>query len=137
MKRPRIQTRFLGLGDEMNHLNDWVLWLRVHGGFHHTAGRQMLERHRSLLDAAGLDDGSIMLQEHWAGYCEAVGNHARAATHRDRQVELIEALFRIGGPIPPIDNAYLERARQAAADDRGRGGETRKQGVSDPPATPV
>ena len=120
MGRPKRRAGFLGPADELNYLNDLVLWLNANRGLDRNTGRRALVRYRVLLDAAGLDDGSILLQEHWATYYEVTSAFTHAAAHRDRQVELVESLFRIGGPIAPIDHAYLDRARLAAAHDRKR-----------------
>lgn len=69
----------------------------------------LLERFHQLLTTAGTDDGSIVLQEHWAQYYEAMGDYAQAARHRERAIELVEHLLSIDGPIGSIDEAFLLR----------------------------
>jgi hypothetical protein len=36
-----------------------------------------------------------------------MGDFAQAARHREREIELVEKLFSIGGPVGSIDEAFL------------------------------
>jgi hypothetical protein len=79
VKRPDVRHDFLSEGDELNYLSDMV-------GFHLRSGRESsidmqssLRRFHELLAHRGLDDGSIMLQDHWALLHEAARSSSRAA----------------------------------------------------------
>ena len=55
----------------------------------------MLRRFKELLDELGTDDGSILLQDHWALWHEKSGSLDQAVAHRLREIELLCRLFEI------------------------------------------
>jgi hypothetical protein len=101
--------------DERNYLADVVKYLFASGKLRDRTAAGHIARLGASLTSAGRDDGSILLQEYWALLYEARGNIARAIPHREREIELIDQLFEIGGPIESvipehsINNAYLAR----------------------------
>src|SRR5687768_4318827 len=115
MKHPRMRRTFLNAGDERNYLADVIKFLAATARLRERAAAGYLRRLEASLKAEGPDDGSILLQEYWALLYEARGDVARAIPHREREVELIERLFEIGGPVESmvagysIDHAFLAR----------------------------
>jgi tetratricopeptide (TPR) repeat protein len=93
-------------GTERNDLSDSIA-LAIDDAVQPLVLARLLERFHQLLTAAGTDDGSILLQEHWAQYYEAMGDFAQAARHREREIELVEELLSIGGPVGSVDEAFL------------------------------
>ena len=122
-RRPRKRTKFLNPGDELNHLNDVLRYLLSNGQSRSAEAAPTLRRFGELLAERGLDDGSIVLQEHWALLYEVLEDYPRAIRHRTRQAEIVERLFEIGGPVPPIDHAYLAEVPRSLARDYQRVGD--------------
>ena len=125
MKRPMKRHDFLSSGDELNYLNDVVRYLAAQGDVEKVA--PCLNRMHELLRPMGTDDGSIMLQDHWAVLHEIRGDFVQAVPHRQREVELIEKLFEIDGPIAPVDFGFLIQTMDALANDYLQFGEVDKE----------
>lgn len=124
MKRPGKRHKFNNIKDELNYLSDIVR-------YHHAMGdrnraNRCLPRMKELLAVAGADDGSIILQDHWAVFHEASGNLSEAISCREREISLIRCLFQIGGPVPPIDHEFLRDVTGILARDYALAGETEK-----------
>lgn len=71
------------------------------------AAARDLERFHNLLTAAGHDDGSILLQEHWALYFRASGDTRSAIPFLEREIELVKALIALGGPTESVGYDFL------------------------------
>src|SRR3954467_12228878 len=116
IRRPRKRKYFLNPGDERNYLSDMLHCFVADGTIGSLEGAAHLSRFETLFRAKGRNDGSILLQQHWAQFFEIRGEIRRAARHREREIELIERLFAIGGPIESmnpiysINEAFLARA---------------------------
>ena len=111
VRKPRPRRRFLNVGDELNHLNNLVRWWAAVELLESVEGVKAVDRFQELLNASGTDDGSIMLQEHWAVYFGAVGDRMQALRHRVREVALVERLVQIGSPDGTFDQRYLAELR--------------------------
>jgi hypothetical protein len=107
MKRPAARIDFLNAGDELNYLSDFVRYFASKGASNSAEAAPFLQRFSDLLQQSGSDDGSILLQDHWALLHEIKGDIPKAIEHREREVELIERLFAIGGPIGSVDYSFL------------------------------
>jgi hypothetical protein len=122
-KRPPFRRDFLGNGDELNYLSDVLTYL---GSIDETGTEEairLLGRFADLLNQRGLDDGSIMLQDHWALLHELRGNVAQAIVHRQREIALIERSFTLGGPVGDVNHAFLRAKMEMLAHDYCRHGE--------------
>jgi hypothetical protein len=108
--RPPLRTNFLGRADELNYLSDLVRCLARETDDDINERSLTLARFEELLGESGVDDGSIILQDHWALFYEAQGDLGNAAQARAREIELIDNLFSIGGPVGPITSEYLRAA---------------------------
>jgi hypothetical protein len=106
-KRPQTQHEFLGLGDKRNYFSDLVRYYDREGALASQESTAALCTFHELLEQCGKDDGSIMLQDHWSQYYEAVGEAQLAIIHREREIELIEKLFLIEGPVASMNRAFL------------------------------
>ena len=116
-KRPKVRYDFLNNHDELNHLSDMIHFY-IQGG--HTPpmpAESLLRRFHDLLTRVGLDNGSIVLQDHWALLHEVEGRKAQAIAHREREIELIERLFAIGGPVGDINDQFLTEVLNALHQD--------------------
>ncbi len=111
---------FMNDGDECNHLND-VVCAHLESG--DSCPKATIDRFEELLNRRGRDDGSIMLQDHWAVLLEYQGDFRKAIWHRRREAQLIELAFSLGGPIGPIDHEYLAKVLRLLASDLDRVGE--------------
>ena len=115
MKRPRMRRTFLNAGDERNYLADVIKYFAATARLRGRVAAGYLRRLEASLKAEGPDDGSILLQEYWARLYDARGDVAGAIPHREREIELIELLFEIGGPVESmvagysVDHAFLAR----------------------------
>jgi hypothetical protein len=107
MKRPRKRQTFRSEAAELNYLNDVIQSVSSRGEISSSELKILLRRFHELLVPSGLDDGSIMLQDHWAVFHEASSNFGSAIGHRVREVELIHKLFAIDGPVGPVDLSFL------------------------------
>src|SRR4051812_34582531 len=96
-KQPKRRRKFLNGGDELNYLSDKICSHLQNRRRFPKRLEAILHRFHDILDESGLDDGSIMLQDHWALLHEAEGRMVEAIVHREREIELIEHLFSIGG----------------------------------------
>ena len=115
MKKPMKRHDFLGSGDELNYLNGVVRYLAAQGDEEKVS--PCLIRMHELLRPMGTDDGSIMLQDHWAVMYEIRGDFLQAIPHREREIEYIEKLFAIDGPVPQVDYGFLIQTMDALAND--------------------
>lgn len=88
--------------------------------------KSLLRRFHDILAGVGLDNGSIVLQGHWALLHEAEGRPAQAIKHREREIELTERLFAIGGPVGPVNQQFLIRILHALHQDCLHAGETER-----------
>jgi hypothetical protein len=98
---------FLNDADELNYLSDKI---QSHSKTEHECPAEMglvLCCFHEILARVGLDDGSIILQDHWALLHEVEGRTKQAIEHREREIERIEHLFSIGGPVGPINQQFL------------------------------
>jgi hypothetical protein len=120
MKLSRRQTAFLNAYIELNHWHD-VIARHIRKGL--ACHEHVLSRFEELLNQRGRDDGSIMLQEYWALWFEYRGAFQDAVWHRRRQIELIEQLFALGGPIDPVNHEYLDGALRRLAHNLAQIGE--------------
>jgi hypothetical protein len=126
MRQPRKRRRFRGPGDELNYLNDMVAYFVCEEKANSEAARPFLQRFGELLKQAGSDDGSIMLQDHWALFHEALGGIPKAIMHREREIALIEDLFAIGGPVGPVNGRFLAKTMHSLVRDYLQAGEREK-----------
>ena len=106
-RRPRHRKNFLGVGDELNYLNDWIRHCLRAKSAPSPGIDEYLGRFGAILAEIGPDDGSIVLHDHWALYHEARGCTSLAIRHREREIEKIDRLFAIGGPVGPVNADYL------------------------------
>jgi tetratricopeptide (TPR) repeat protein len=97
---------------DLNHLNDVIRYHIANATIDRADAQEALHRFGTALAESGLDDGSIMLQDHWALFHEARGDLPRAIAHRQREIELVESLFAFDGPVGPIDFAFLRNLQQ-------------------------
>lgn len=123
MKKPTKRCDFLNDVDELNYLNDVVRYFHIAGQSEKAAA--CLRRMEALLTPLDLDDGGIMLQDHWAVLHEVRGNIVEAIVHREREVELLDYLLSLG-PVPPME-PFLANAMRALANDYAQVGETEKE----------
>ena len=123
MRRPRLYLPFDNDVDERNQLADLVTYFQAAGKARPGERARTLRRFRHLLAKEGLDNGSIVLQEHWGLLYEAEGDHASAARHRDREARLIRRAFALGGVIGFIDHHYLAAVLSRLCDDYERAGD--------------
>jgi hypothetical protein len=107
MKKPLNRRRFLNIRDELNYLHDIVDYHLVNNTINCDEAIEKLERFEQLLSLTGKDDGSIMLKSHWAILYEARGLYSKAAEERKQEIAYIEELFRISGPVDPINMEFL------------------------------
>lgn len=107
---PTKQCMMLVRMRELNLLSDVIRHLARRHDLRSKFGRRCLFDFEAHLEDAGLDNGSIVLQEDWALLHDVRGNVRAAVRHRERLIELVEHLFEIGGPHPPIDHRYLLNA---------------------------
>jgi len=121
-EHPHPRRMFVSEADERNYLSDMIR-ARLRGR-HKPWIESLLGRFHELLARAGLDDRSIVLQEHWAVLHEAEGRIAQAIEHREREVELIETLFSLGGPIGPINHRFLKETLRTLRQNCLRVGDT-------------
>lgn len=117
IQRPTKPRRFLGPRDELNYLNDVLVYYASLSQVGTAKARKHLRRFAVLLNERGLDDGSIMLQDHWALYHELAGNYPQAIRHRKREIALIRRLFEIGGPIADVNEVFLSAKMDRLAED--------------------
>jgi hypothetical protein len=122
-KRPTPRSEFLGPPDELNYLSDMVTYFSSIGQIGSPEATALLARFAGLLEQSGLDDRSIVLQEHWALLHEVRGDMAQAIRHRERQIELIERLFAIGGPVGSVNYTFLRATMQKLVDNCRRHGQ--------------
>jgi hypothetical protein len=106
-KRPKTRHDFLSDEDELNYLSDMIRFYLQTGRKPTRPVESLLHRFHDILACVGLDNGSIMLQDHWALLHEAEGRVAQAIEHREREIELIERLFAIGGPVGDLNEQFL------------------------------
>ena len=112
MNRPDNRTEFRSAADELNHISDLIQYASDHA---EPLDERVVTRFGAILKSCGDDDGSIALQEHWANFHEVNGDFEKASFHRMRQIQLVEELFHIGGPIGPVNNEYLASALRSLA----------------------
>ena len=122
-ERPTLRHSFLGPADELNYLSDWIRYFDLHKQMEHPNKAIVLRRFEGLLRDSGIDDGSIMLQDHWALFHEVQGDAQKAILHRKREIELIQELFAIQGPVGPINSEYLRQTIKSLIEDYARVGE--------------
>jgi hypothetical protein len=126
MKKPETRNEFLNTTDERNHLSDMVQYFASRDQCQSEEAAPYLRRFQELLDECGPDDGSIMLQDHWALLHEVRSELPKAIMHREREIELTEQLLAIGGPVGPINEAFLAEKLCALARDYSQTGEFNK-----------
>ena len=97
---------------ELNNLNDVIRHHIASGTIDSADAEEALHCFGTSLVENGLDDGSIMLQDHWALLHEARGDLPRAISHSEREIELVESLFAIDGPVGRIDFTFLRTLMQ-------------------------
>jgi hypothetical protein len=97
-----MRKKFLNDGDELNCCVDDVLQLICDKALSSAKGRKKMSRFRQLLDARGDDDGSILLPQYWAIYFRAINDERKALTFLIREIQLIERLFEIDGPMASV-----------------------------------
>ena len=112
-KPPKFRDIFLNEYDELNYLNDMICFYKKHNIETSIKLKLALKRFSQILSKVGLDDGSIMLQDHWVLLHESEGRFMQAIEHREREVERIEQLFSIGGPVGPINIKFFINALEA------------------------
>ena len=95
------RKKYLNEADELNCLADTLSM-----DSHYTP--DTLSRFHALLQARGEDDGSILLQEHWALYYAVIGNNIFSIKHYERAIELVHRLLTIGGPVGDINEEYVD-----------------------------
>ena len=113
MNHPLHRSEFPNIGQELHHISDVI---QAGKAKKEPLDEDLVARFELLLQACGLDDGSIMLQEFWATLHEIKGDFEKAIFHRKRQVQLVEQLFAMGGPVGPIDDKYLASILRSLAD---------------------
>lgn len=113
--KPKRRQSFRGPGDKLNHLRD-VIEYAVASGTDRSVKRY-LRLFGEALHESGTDDGSIMLQDHWAWWLELRHDYAQAAKHRRREIRLVRRLFELGGPIGPINEKFLKSIERSLARD--------------------
>lgn len=123
MTRPKVRSDFLNVADELNYLSDMIRYFVCKENSDSKEAATFLQRFGELLKRSGSDDGSIILQDHWALYQETLGDIPNAIRCREREIELIERLFAIGGPVDPINRAFLIQTMQSLARDYLQQGE--------------
>jgi hypothetical protein len=106
IKRPPSRRLFLGPGDELNHVSDMLHYFIAAESIEGRTAARYVRRFEELLRAIGRDDGSILTQQYWAQLYEIRGDVRRAARHREREIELVERLFAIGGPVESVNPQY-------------------------------
>ena len=126
MKRPRTRTHFHSTPDELNYLSEIAWYFASTASSQSSEAISCMKRFSELLESSGVDDGSIMLQDHWALFHEMRADIPAAIRHREREIELIERLFEIGGPVDPINYAFLARTMEKLLDCYSRKGEQTK-----------
>jgi hypothetical protein len=113
--RPKQRRSFLGPSDERNYLRELLEYFKLRNETKSKAVSKYLQRFERLLNHAGLDDGSILLQNHWALFHEFRGDIERAIFHREREIKFVNRLLTKYGPakssipIYSIDDSYLRR----------------------------
>lgn len=126
MKQPETRSDFISEGDECNYLSDMITFYASTSPDDSLAVAAFTNRLGELLAKKGFDDGSIMLQSHWALYHESLGAFTMAVAHREREVELIERLFENGGPIGDLNYEFLAEVLRTLSNDYLRVGEASK-----------
>jgi hypothetical protein len=97
-----MRKKFLNEGDELNCCVDDVLQLMRDNALSSAKGRKTMSRFRQLLDTRGNDDGSILLPQYWALYFRSINDERKALTFLIREIQLIERLFEIEGPMASV-----------------------------------
>jgi hypothetical protein len=113
--KPKRRQSFRGPGNKLYHLRDMIEYA-VAGGNDRSLQRY-LRLFGEALHESGTDDGSIMLQDHWAWWLELRHDYARAAKHRRREIQIVRRLFEMGGPIGPINKKFLKSIERSLARD--------------------
>jgi K+-sensing histidine kinase KdpD len=116
-KLPPSRYPFLGVGDELHYLNDLIEYFRQHQKLKSSEAELAMMRFEELLQQSGTDNGSIVLQEHWALLFEVKGDFRQAVKHRKREAELVIDLFSIGGPVGTVNPEFLDRVIKKLIDD--------------------
>ena len=106
IKRPPNRRSFLNPIDERNHVSDVLIYFVATNSMKSRTAARYVRRFEELLRARGRDNGSILLQQHWAQLYEILGDLRRAARHREREVDLVERLFAIDGPVESMNPVY-------------------------------
>ena len=101
--KPKIRRKFTSPGDELYYLRDMISYLVKQ----RKSAARYINRFGVILTEMGLDDGSIMLQDHWSWWLELTGDYSEAVRHRRREAKIIRKLFRLGGPVGPINQKFL------------------------------
>lgn len=111
--RPPQHRFFSSSADERNYLGELLEHFKSRNPTNPKNIEKYLDRFERLLKRAGSDDGSILLQTHWALLHEFHGNIRRAIFHRERDIKYVTRLLTKYGPaktrIPmySIDKASL------------------------------
>jgi hypothetical protein len=126
IKQPDVRHSFVNEADELNYLNDMISFLSQNRMESASNLESLVHRFHELLARAGSDDGSIVLQDHWALLHEVKGRMAQAIPHRECEVERIERLFSIGGPIGPVNLEFLIECMRSLYRDYLATGNTEK-----------
>lgn len=100
------RTTFLGIGDELNYLNDVLTYARKEGLLHDCQYAISLRRFEQLIHEGEKDDGSIMLQDHWALFHELMGKFDDAARCREVELQRIAQAEKAGGPSDAFDITF-------------------------------
>jgi hypothetical protein len=107
IKKPPYRTKFFGPGDELNHLSDELIYLTTRKS---KSMQSRLKRFLQILEISGKDNGSIMLQRHWAQYFALIENWQLSIKHKMQEVEYIEKLLSIDGPVCGMDYHALTQS---------------------------
>jgi hypothetical protein len=121
--KPSSRNVFLGAADELNYLSDVIKYFSLEEGVGSEEAQEALGRFEKLLKESGVDNGSIILQDHWALLYEVRADLRAAVTHRKREIELIDELMAIGGPVDPINHEFLRSTIRRLCDDYALMGE--------------
>lgn len=111
------RSPFTSTGDELNYLADQIRGHTLPSGEFDPNASPFVERFATLLNASGSDDGSIMLQDHWALLCEVRHDFRRAVQHREAELLYLDELFGIDGPVGPIDRDFFDTVAKHLVDD--------------------
>jgi hypothetical protein len=89
--KPSLRRSFNSIADELNYLNEMIsFWWYDRNDA--KKSKYYCKRYAILLSRCGKENGSIMLQDHWALLCEVQGNISEAIIHREREIYLINLL---------------------------------------------